>query len=122
MTRFKLDVRVEILGTEWRVRISTEEEDPRLKDCDGYTDKTTHEIGVQDMPEHCSLGNPLAYIKKVIRHEVIHAFLFESGLTENWEHKEIGHEETTVDWMAVQLPKIQKVLDKIDREIEPQSV
>lgn len=118
MARFKLDTDVDILGTTWTVQISTEEDEPRLKDCDGFTDKTTHVIRIQDMPDDCSLGNPLEYVKKVIRHEVIHAFMFESGLAENWEHKEMGQEELTVDWIAIQFPKIQNVIEQIYAELE----
>ena len=118
MARFAVDTDVEILGTPWMVQISTEEDEPRLKDCDGFADKTTHVISIQDMPDNCSLGNPLEYVKKVIRHEVIHAFMFESGLAENWEHKEMGQEELTVDWMAIQFPKIQNVIEQIYAELE----
>ena len=118
MARFTLDTDVKILGTLWTVQISTEEDEPRLRDCDGFTDKTTHVISIQDMPDDCSLGNPLEYVKKVIRHEVIHAFMFESGLAENWEHKEMGQEELTVDWMAIQFPKIQNVIEQIYAELE----
>lgn len=32
--------------------------------------------------------------------------MFESGLAENWEHKDYGQEETVVDWFAIQGPKI----------------
>jgi hypothetical protein len=35
----------------------------------------------------------------------------ESGLQSNWEHnQEFGQDETTVDWIAIQLPKIVKAL------------
>jgi len=118
MARFKLDTTVSILGTVWAVRICTEAEEPRLKNCDGFTDKTTHVIGIRDMPDDCSLGNPLDYVKKVIRHEVIHAFMFESGLAENWEHIEMGQEELTIDWIAIQFPKIQSVIKQIYDKLE----
>lgn len=39
--------------------------------------------------------------------------MFESGLAENWEHKNFGQEETVVDWMAIQLPKIIKVIQEV---------
>lgn len=46
--------------------------------------------------------------KENLRHEIIHAFLLESGLGYNIEHKEYGHEETMIDWLAIQSPKIFK--------------
>lgn len=58
----------------------------------------------------CSLHDIEAYIKKVLRHEIVHAFLFESGLGENM-HCLINsgwHDEQIVDWFAYQGPKIIK--------------
>ena len=41
--------------------------------------------------------------------EIIHAFMFESGLGSSWQHaEEFGHDETTVDWFARQFTKIHK--------------
>ncbi len=110
---FKLNTEIKILGETWIIEISTSEKNPLLKDIDGYVDKTSRRIVIADMPKDCEFNAPINYLNKVIRHEVIHAFMFESGLAENWEHKDFGHEETTVDWMAIQFPKIQKVLEKI---------
>jgi len=49
--------------------------------------------------------------KKNLRHEICHAFLFESGLSSN-TYGQMGawaeHEEM-VDWFAIQSPKIYKV-------------
>lgn len=54
-------------------------------------------------------------IKKNLRHEIIHAFLFESGLSSNTGYC-IGpwaeHEEM-VDWFAIQSPKIFKVFEEV---------
>lgn len=41
---------------------------------------------------------------KVFRHEIVHAFFGESGL------KDYMHDETLVDWIAAQLPKMVKVM------------
>ena len=43
--------------------------------------------------------------KKVVRHEIVHAFLTESGLAENsfW-----AQNEELVDWIAIQGPKLIK--------------
>lgn len=117
MTNYALDTTVEILGAMWAVRICTEEEEPLLKDLGGFTDWTERSICIHDVPRDNELGNPLEHIKKIIRHEVVHAFMFESGLAENWEHREMGQEEQTVDWIAIQMPKIEKAVDKIYGEI-----
>lgn len=47
---------------------------------------------------------------KVIRHELIHAFIYESGLSN--ENKWAENEEL-VDWIAIQFPKLKKCFEKI---------
>lgn len=42
-----------------------------------------------------------------------HAFLFESGLSENFTHPEYGHDETYVDWIASQFPKMCEVFKEV---------
>lgn len=112
------DCKANILGTEWEIKFGSEHEYPALEDVDGYADSSTKTIVVDDMKK--SEGNPRAkgnlgeYQKSVVRHEIIHAFMEESGLSSNFEHKEIGIEETTVDWFAIQSPKIFKVFTELD--------
>lgn len=79
-------------------------------ECDGYCDKSTHKIVINT--ENGDLEDFPRYQKQCLRHEIIHAFMFESGLGANWEHKPIGQEETTVDWIAVQFPKLLEVFEK----------
>lgn len=51
----------------------------------------------------------VAYQKKVLRHEIVHAFLYESGLWQNaYGSKCWAKNEEMIDWMAIQIPKIQK--------------
>lgn len=100
---------VNILGTEYTLQYLTEAEDKWLKDRDGYCDKTSKKLVVKLEDEQNELDNYDVYLKSLVRHEVIHAFLFESGLHENWYHNETGHDETIVDWFATQAPKIYKV-------------
>lgn len=55
-----------------------------------------------------TLKNIENYKKKITRHEIIHAFLFESGLDFNsW-----GRNEEFVDWLALQFPKIIKAFEE----------
>ena len=62
-----------------------------------------------------NVGNFDYLMKKQLRHEIVHAFLSESGLQANYEHyKQFGHEETIVDWFAIQSPKIFKVFQELD--------
>lgn len=101
---------VNILGTEYEITESNRDDDVRLENTDGYVDHTTKRIVIDEMkPREDSLALMETYKQKVIRHEVIHAFLIESGLSSNsW-----GENEEIVDWIALQFPKIRKVIDEI---------
>ena len=101
-------MRIDILGTPYTVQELSAEKCPYLKDCDGFCDKTSKRIVVAQKKDDCDLEDYAVYRNKCMRHEIIHAFLFESGLHENWEHKQYGHEETMIDWVAVQFPKLFK--------------
>ena len=99
-------MKVDILGTEYTISFKTPKEDSFLE--------STKQIVVAEKSDDNELGDYEWYKKKVLRHEIIHAFLFESGLHENWEHKENGHDETVVDWIAVQFPKLLAVFKAAD--------
>jgi len=64
------------------------------------------------------LGDIKEYVRCNLRHEIIHAFLSESGLQNNWEHKDYGHEETTIDWFAIQFYKIAGAIRDAEELIE----
>ena len=84
------------------------------KDIDGYCDYTSREIRIRNdnVNEVCDFDE---LMRKQLRHEIIHAFLAESGLQANFEHyKQFGHEETIVDWFAIQFPKIMKVFKELE--------
>ena len=102
---------IKILGTEYKIEFKTSAEDRMLQECDGYCDPSSKRIVITT--ENSDLDNFEDKQKEYLRHEIIHAFMFESGLGANWEHKPIGHEETTVDWMAIQFPKILQVFEKV---------
>lgn len=106
---------VNILGTVWTVETKDREADENLKDCDGYCDKTTCLIVAVNKDNDCNLADFDTYQKKCIRHEIVHAFLFESGIAENFEHpNQYGQEETMVDWIAIQGPKIYNAWKEVD--------
>lgn len=58
--------------------------------------------------DNMTVGDVMAHENKVFLHEVVHAFLFESGLSGNsW-----AANEEIVDWMAHQIPKIVQSLEE----------
>lgn len=102
--------KVNILGTEYKVI----REPFKDKDIDGYCDYTSKEIRIRDDNVN-EVGDFDELMRKQLRHEIIHAFFAESGLQENFEHyKQFGHEETIVDWFAIQFPKIMKVFKELE--------
>lgn len=111
------DCKINILGSEWDVKLGSEEQYPNLKNMDGYCDQSTREIIVDDMEKlREQLGAKAdlpSYRKQVTRHEIIHAFLFESGLdvssvkVESW-----ATNEEMVDWIAIQMPKLISAMEK----------
>lgn len=105
---------VNILGTEYTITETTKEADNALAECDGYCDKTSKKIVITTKTPDSNLDNWEVYRKKILRHEIIHAFLFESGLHENFEHaNRWGHDETMIDWVACQFPKMLKTFEEV---------
>jgi len=106
-------MRINILGTEYTITELLRHEDEKLSENDGYCDNYSKEIVVlKDVAPHpMNVADLEAAKNKVIRHELIHAFLFESGLAEN---SEWGQDETLVDWMAIQIPKIVNAMKEVE--------
>ena len=95
-----------ILGTQYTIKEQSESENEKLKGCDGYCDWTTKEI-VVEREMYGTLGDMDAFVRKVLRHEIVHAFLLESGLHEcSGETDAWAQNETMVDWFARVGPKI----------------
>lgn len=99
--------KVNVLGTEYKLLVCSEDEEPRLSGYDGLCDETVKELLVESYSK--GQGDPTCkanlsvQTNKVKRHEIIHAFLFESGLAEN---SEWAQNEEIVDYFAIQAPKL----------------
>lgn len=109
-------MKVNILGTEFTVTFADEAERPKLKSCDGYMDFSIKEIVVGKFePDESSIENLDEYTKKVLRHEIIHAFFYESGLhSSSGDIEAWATNEEMVDWIAIQFPKILKAFQECD--------
>lgn len=106
---------VNILGTDYKI-VFKPDTDERLRtlQADGYTDTTTKELIIGYFePDERSMKDLAAYQKKVMRHEIIHAFFYESGLWNN--SNDVGswalNEEMT-DWIAIQHSKLHKAFEE----------
>lgn len=109
-----MKMKINVLGTEYTVEVLSKKEDAFLEEADGYCDKTVKKIVVKAEDDGNELKDYSVYLKKIKRHEIIHAFLFESGLHENWKHEQWGHDETMIDWVAIQFPKLLEAFKAAD--------
>lgn len=98
-------MKIKVLGTEYEIiKDASEKEYPQLKKCDGFTDFSVKKIVVAEFEKDENSVDDLEwYKKKVLRHELVHAFIHESGLAENCEW---ARNEELTDWIAIQFEKI----------------
>lgn len=97
---------VNVLGQPYEVIFRPESEhDPKLEESSGYCEPHSKKLIVKDIePDAMTVENLDDFKAKVLRHEIVHAFLHESGLRNNsW-----GDNEEIVDWIALQGPKLLK--------------
>ena len=106
---------INILGTKWTFKKCKYDEDGVFKErnCDAICHTSAKKITVCEAASHPAYTCDTPEIakdleSKWIRHELIHAFLYESGLDVNSLSPTIGWaiNEEMVDWFAIQLPKI----------------
>ena len=103
---------VNILGTDYEVVTQTEEENPKLNGANGLCEMYSHKIVLRDIKEEPECFENLeSFKRKVVRHEVIHAFFAESGLRNNSDY---AQNEELVDWIAIQFPKMLKVMGELE--------
>ena len=104
---------VSVLGTEYKIMFRGKSEDAKLEVAgDGYCDTSTKVCVVDKMDDtdpRCK-GNLEEYRKSVVRHELVHAFLYESGIDvcAEWMNEEL------VDWIAIQFPKLNRAFQEAD--------
>lgn len=114
--------KINILGTEYRIETHKVSEDSYLEDnkLSGYCGEEEKLIVVADMSEEKYFTGmdekaQEAYRKRVLRHEIMHAFLNESGLSDSSNRFDgaWAKNEEMVDWFAIQSPKIYDVYLKL---------
>lgn len=118
-------IKINILGEDYTLERTSPSDDKALETLSGYCDSTVKKIVVNGYPDRkkCipdgnggfsiewakntptdveNIGN---VIQKTIRHEIVHAFLAESGLDSECDW---AMSEEMVDWIANQGLKIYK--------------
>lgn len=105
---------IEIMGSMWTVVSRTDAEDKKLDGISGYTDHTAKMIVLLDEePDVNSVSDLHSRLQSTIRHEIIHAFLYECGLwADSSAHEHWVMNEEMVDWFALKLPEIQRACER----------
>lgn len=102
---------VNILGSVYTIAVKSYGEDEAFerRGIEGYCNGAAKQIVVCDMAtcagwEHESPGTVIMTQKRILRHEIVHAFLHESGLAGNTLTLDGGWaaNEEMVDWIALQ--------------------
>lgn len=112
-----------VLGTDYKITVKKYDEDETFERCSfaGYCDGFSKEIVICDMstykgweyePEQTIVNAQ----KETLRHEIVHAFITESGLSANAHQPQYGwaKDEEIVDWIALQGMKIYKAWAEVD--------
>ena len=100
-------MKINVLGTEYKVCTVSANCLP-VNDgvCCIYEKKINVRLPAEMLEKETPEEAKLDRYREVLRHEIIHAFLFESGLDD------LGSNEELVDWIAKQFPKMTKAFEE----------
>lgn len=114
---------VHVLGTPYKVKIMASEHDADFEnypELNGYCDPSTKTLAIrsaESLVEHqkgkgyLPVENPHVDILDTIRHEIVHAFMNESGIDAN--STKWAHDEQLVDWLVQMMPRIESLMQSI---------
>ena len=105
-------MKINILDTEWSIEYRNNTTDPLLNEREGYVDPSVNLIVIANKRQDDDVMDFAMVQRRTLRHEIIHAFLYESGLGANFIHPGYGHDEIMIDWVALQFPKLQKAFEE----------
>lgn len=89
--RRKDETTIDVLGTEYEIVIQSEQENKKLEVANGICETYAKKLVILDVKEtDQTFENLDGFRRKILRHEIIHAFLAESGLRNNsdWAENE----------------------------------
>lgn len=106
---------INILGTGYEIIRQNKEQNAKLDDncglCEPFSKKIIIDTFEAERKDRLSAENFDDFVKKVIRHEIVHAFFIESGLNECSDY---ANNEELVDWIARQGIKIYNAWNQAD--------
>lgn len=118
-----MKMKIDILGTPYIIKRVDDGQDEYMEKMSfgGYCDGLNKEIVILNLKSTAEWRNDSdcaikAQEAETMRHEIIHAFLNESGL--QWSSfvpdKAWAKNEEMIDWIALQFPKILKAFKEAD--------
>ena len=114
---------INVLDTDYNIEYRTEDDDPTLEGCLGYCDKYQKLIviddsdkdGVKELDRDYDTTqwkkSYEALQKKVLRHELTHAFVTECGFAESSLDQWASNEEL-IDFLAINAVKLVKLYER----------
>ena len=105
--------KINVLGTEYTILFDVPDEE-MPEGADGCMDHSIRTIKIGKFEQDRNSVRDLSeYRRKVLRHEIIHAFFYESGMWNNSGVSDCwGMDETITDWIAIQFPKMLKAFEE----------
>ncbi len=105
-------MKVNILGTDYEIIREKESKSPKMKEASGYCEMYSKKIVLDDFdPDELTVEHLDEFKNKVLRHEIVHAFLIESGLDNCCEW---ARTEECVDWIVRQIPKLYSAMKSVE--------
>ena len=105
--------RINVLGEEYQIVVDKSGTNPKLESSFGYTEPYSKKIVIDNNitdDSTMSVENLDAFVRHIYRHEVVHAFFYESGVSYKFDKDE---EDFLVDWIAKMVPKMLKVFKEM---------
>lgn len=111
------DLHVDIMGTPWVITWKTIQEDANLTNYTGYCDTSARLIVIEWFEEdYRNKSNVAEHTASIVRHEMVHAMLFECGLDSSTYNNWAKNEEM-VDWIALLLPRLANTILPVSDEV-----
>ena len=116
-------MKINVMGTEYTVSYFDYNDKPifEKRGIGGYSDDVVHEIVICNLKTHPEFEDESdewckTLEKRILRHEIVHAFLSESGLQDSALQMDgaWAKNEEMVDWIAIQFPKLLKAFKDAD--------
>jgi hypothetical protein len=118
-----MTLKINVLGTEYTVSYHDSKDKPifEKRGIGGYSDDVLREIVICNMQTHPGFEDEsYEWCKllehRILRHEIVHAFLSESGLQDSALQADMAwaKNEEMVDWIALQFPKLLQAFKDAD--------